>query len=187
MQAATARSTIRQPTSSRRSSDSNPATPAAAGESAAAAEASLLNNGATQQDLVAELERLRKEKIASIYEAEKYKKKISLAIVLAIFGFSVAIGMIIWRHSPLEPTWEEKRQRLIGTPEEESRDCITLFPHVINRTFNVNETGEPLMLTPYIELEKYQEAVEAARVRNVFQTMVSCFYYILKYVLIKKN
>ena len=49
------------------------------------------------QDLTLELDRLRKEKIDSIFEIEKYKKRISLAIVFAIVGFAVAIAMIIWR------------------------------------------------------------------------------------------
>ena len=49
------------------------------------------------QDLTLELDRLRKEKIDSIFELEKYKKRISLAIVFAIVGFAVAITMIIWR------------------------------------------------------------------------------------------
>ena len=49
------------------------------------------------QDLTLELDRLRKEKIASIFEIEKYKKRISLAIFFAIVGFAVAIAMIIWR------------------------------------------------------------------------------------------
>ena len=49
------------------------------------------------QDLTLELDRLRKEKIDSVFEIEKYKKRISIAIVFAIVGFAVAITMIIWR------------------------------------------------------------------------------------------
>ena len=124
------------------------------------------------QDLTLELDRLRKEKIASIYEIERYKKRISLAIVFAMVGFAVAIGMIIWRFSPIEPSWEELRRRLMATPEEENRLCMTVYPKTISKRFNVNETGRPLMLTPYIKSGYFQEAVDAARVNTIFQTMV---------------
>ena len=60
-------------------------------------EAPILNG----QDLTLELDRLRKEKVASIYEIERYKKRISLAIVFAMVGFAVAIAMVIWRFSPI--------------------------------------------------------------------------------------
>ncbi len=46
------------------------------------------------QDLTAELDRLRKDRINTIYEIERYKRKISLAIVFALFGFALAIGII---------------------------------------------------------------------------------------------
>lgn len=124
------------------------------------------------QDLTIELDRLRKEKIAAIFQIEKYKKRISLAIVFALFGFAVAIGMIIWRFSPVEPTWEELRQRLMGTPEEESSMCVTVYPNAISKTFNVSETKRPLMLTPLISNGSLQEAAEAARVTNILQTVV---------------
>ena len=92
--------------SSRRSSAVNAAV-------AASADDGPLLNG---QDLTAELDRLRKEKIATIYEIEKYKKRISFAIFLAILGFSVAVGMIIWKFSPADPSWEELRNRFEKRP-----------------------------------------------------------------------
>ena len=46
------------------------------------------------------------------------------------------------------------------------------WSHSISKKFNVNETGEPLMLTPYIQDGFYQEAVDAAKVNDIFQTMV---------------
>ncbi len=45
------------------------------------------------QDLTAELDRLRKDKINSIYEIERYKRRISFAIVFALFGLALAIGI----------------------------------------------------------------------------------------------
>ena len=60
----------------------------------------------------------------------------------------------------------------MATPEEENRLCMTVYPNSISKTFNVNETGEPLMLTPYIQDGFYQEAVDAAKVNDIFQTMV---------------
>ena len=72
----------------------------------------------------------------------------------------------------------------MATPEEENRLCMTVYPNSISKTFNVNETGEPLMLTPYIQGGFYQEAVDAAKVNDIFQTMVrffSFFFIKIKY------
>ena len=60
----------------------------------------------------------------------------------------------------------------MATPEEENRLCMTVYPNSISKTFNVNETGEPLILTPYIQSGFFQEAVDAARVDTIFQTVV---------------
>ena len=73
---------------------------------------------------------------------------------------------------PIEPSWEELRLRLMATPEEENRLCMTVYPNSISKTFNVNETGPPLMLTSYIKEGYYQEAVDAAKVNAIFQTVV---------------
>ena len=124
------------------------------------------------QDLTNELERLRKERIATIYKIEGYKKRISIAIVFAIFGFALAIAMIVWRFSPIEPTWEEMRSKLMSTPEEDLRLCVTVYPNVQKKSFNVNETREPLILTPFLWEGRYQEAAEATRVDNIFQSEV---------------
>ena len=130
------------------------------------------------QDLTLELERLRKEKISTIYKIEAYKKRISLAIVFALFGFAVAIAMVAWRFSPIEPSWEEMRRTLLNTPEEKPNKCITVYPNVLEKEFNVNETREPLMLTPYLWAEKYQEAAIKARVSSIIQTeVIKCTVY----------
>lgn len=131
--------------------------------------ASPLNGG---QDLTIELDRLRKEKIAAIFEIEKYKKRISFAIVFALFGLAVAIGMIIWRFSPRDPTWEDLRQRLMATPEEESSLCVTVYPDSISKAFNVSQTKQPLLLSPFIKNGSLEEAAQAARVTNILQSMV---------------
>ena len=83
--------------------------------------------------------------------------------------------------SPIEPSWEELRRRLMATPEEENRLCMTVYPNSISKTFNVNETGPPLMLTSYIKEGYYQEAVDAARVKNIFQTVVRLLSHTLAY------
>ena len=80
-----------------------------------------------------------------------------------------------WSLSPIDSTWEELRLRLMATPEEENRLCMTVYPNSISKKFNVNETGEPLMLTPYIQGGFYQDAVDAAKVNDIFQTMVRFF------------
>ena len=54
-----------------------------------------------------------------------------------------------------------------------------MAPNSISKIFNVNETGEPLMLTPYIQDGFYQEAVDAAKVNDIFQTMVRFFSNVL--------
>ena len=126
------------------------------------------------QDLTVELERLRKEKISTIYKIEAYKKRISLAIVFALFGFALAIAMVAWRFSPIEPSWEEMRRTLLATPEEKPKLCTTVYPN-LDKEFNVNETREPLMLTPYLWAEKYQEAAIKARVSSIIQTEVIKF------------
>ena len=124
------------------------------------------------QDLTNELERLRKERIATIYKIEGYKKRISTAIVFALFGFALAIAMIVWRFSPVEPTWEELRAKLMATPEEEPRLCVTVYPNSTFKPFNVNETLEPLILTSYLWEQKYHEAAQKAKVSNIFQSEV---------------
>ena len=120
------------------------------------------------QDLTVELERLRKEKISTIYKIEAYKKRISLAIVFALFGFALAIAMVAWRFSPIEPSWEEMRRTLLATPEEKPKLCTTVYPN-LDKEFNVNETREPLMLTPYLWAEKYQEAAIKALFEETFR------------------
>ena len=96
---------------------------------------------------------------------------------IGIFCAPLLITGVIygWSLSPIESTWEELRRRLMATPEEENRLCMTVYPNSISKTFNVNETGEPLMLTPYIQGGFYQEAVDAAKVNDIFQTMVRFF------------
>ena len=44
-----------------------------------------------------ELDRLRKDKISSLYEIERHKKRVTYAIMFGIFGLVSAICMIIWR------------------------------------------------------------------------------------------
>ena len=105
---------------------------------------------------------------------------------IGVFCARLLIRGIIygWSLSPIESTWEELRRRLMATPEEENRLCMTVYPNSISKTFNVNETGEPLMLTPYIQGGLYQEAVDAAKVNDIFQTMVrffSFFFIKIKY------
>ena len=137
-------------------------------------------NGQATAEISSELDRLRKEKIATIYEIERYKKRISLAIVFALIGFAVGIGMIIWRSQPIEPGWEELRSRLMSTNHEKRGLCTTKYPDSYEKDFNVSETGEPLLLTPFIINGTLREAVQAARVTNIFQTLVSvCQLFLL--------
>ena len=159
IQTALSRSTQRPSAHSRRSSSV---------DQIDVANAPILNG----QDLTIELERLRKEKIATIYKIEGYKKRISLAIVFALFGFAVAIAMVAWRFSPIEPSWEEMRRRLMATPEEQPKLCTTVYPNSLGKEFSVNETREPLMLTPYLWEERYQEAAYDARVSSILQSEV---------------
>ena len=60
----------------------------------------------------------------------------------------------------------------MSTPQEELNLCYTVYPNVQNRTFNISETGKPLLLTPMIKNGQYQEAAKAARVTSIFQTVV---------------
>jgi hypothetical protein len=126
------------------------------------------------QDLSTELDRLRRDKQASVYELRRYKKKISGSIVFAIIGFAVGLGMVIWRYSPVEPTWEQLRESILSTQEEDMRLCVTMYPNSIAKdNFDIEEVGQPLLLTPYIEDGLLDEAAEAARVDNVLQSVVS--------------
>ena len=75
-----------------------------------------------------------------------------------------------WRLPPAEPTFEEMRERVIRTPTEEPRLCVTVFPESIARRFDPAEVGEPLLLTPYVEAGRLEEAAAAARVAHVMQT-----------------
>ncbi len=73
----------------------------------------------------------------------------------------------------MEPSWEELRARILATPEEKPRLCVTLYPNSISKMFEVEKVGKPLILTPLIEGGLHAEAAEAAKVTNVLQSVVS--------------
>ena len=101
------------------------------------------------------------------------KKRISLSIVFAIFGLSLAIGMIIWKFTPMDPSWEELRNRILTTPEENPRKCHSVYPmKSLKKKFSVSEVGIPLNLSPFIKEGRYEEAADAAQVKSIFQSVV---------------
>ena len=109
-------------------------------------------------------------KVGAFHEIERYKRVATYALVFSILSFAVAVLMVAWRFTPDEPTFEEMRERVIRTPTEEPRLCVTVFPESINRTFDPEEVGEPLFLTPYIKAGRLEAAARASRVEHVMQT-----------------
>ena len=100
--------------------------------------------------------------------------------MFAIFGIALSIGMVIWKFSPIEPTWEELKASIIDTSHEKVRVCTFQLPkNINNKTFAVSEVGVPLILSPLIEEGRYEEAAEAARVNSILQSVVSktIFYF----------
>ena len=88
--------------------------------------------------------------------------------------------MVIWKFSPIEPTWEELKASIIDTSHEKVRVCTFQLPkNINNKTFAVSEVGVPLILSPLIEEGRYEEAAEAARVNSILQSVVSkkIFYF----------
>ena len=75
-----------------------------------------------------EIDRLKREKVGAFHEIERYKRVVTYALVFSILSFSVAVLMVAWRFTPDEPTFEEMRERVIRTPTEEPRLCVTVFP-----------------------------------------------------------
>lgn len=88
--------------------------------------------------------------------------------------------MVVWKFSPIEPTWEELKASIIDTSHEKVRVCTFQLPkNINNKTFAVSEVGVPLILSPLIEEGRYEEAAEAARVNSILQSVVSktIFYF----------
>jgi hypothetical protein len=79
------------------------------------------------QDELSELDRLKKEKLKTIYEIERYKKLITYAIVISLLSFLLAVTMVVWRFTMDEPSFEELRRKVIGTPDEAPRLVIYNF------------------------------------------------------------
>ena len=117
-----------------------------------------------------EIDRLKREKVGAFHEIERYKRVVTYALVFSLLSFAAAVLVVAWRLTPAEPTFEEMRERVIRTPTEEPRLCVTVFPESIARRFDPAEVGEPLLLTPYVEAGRLEEAAAAARVAHVMQT-----------------
>ena len=96
-----------------------------------------------------------------------------MAIVFAIFGLTLAISMIIWKFAPIDPTWEELRSKILDTSEEDLDMCMMTYPHKMSGSeFSESEVGIPLQLSPMIKEGLYEEATEASKVTNIFQSVV---------------
>ena len=96
-----------------------------------------------------------------------------MAIVFAIFGLTLAISMIIWKFAPIDPTWEELRSEILDTSEEDLNMCMMTYPHKMSGSeFSESEVGIPLQLSPMIKDGLYEEAAEASKVTNIFQSAV---------------
>ena len=120
-----------------------------------------------------ELDRLRKDKIESIYEIEHHKKRVTYAIMFGIFGIVVAICMVIWKFTALELSYEDLRLKVINTPDEELALCVTVYPKVVSKDFEESEVGKHLVLTDFIDSDEIEQGVELSRVDNVLQSETS--------------
>ena len=84
--------------------------------------------------------------------------------------------MIIWKFTPMDPSWEELRNRILTTPEENPRKCHSVYPmKSLKKNFSVSEVGIPLNLSPLIKEGRYEEAADAAQVKSIFQSVVRLF------------
>ena len=122
---------------------------------------------------VNELEKLKKDKLSAFYEVERYKKLITYAIIFSFFSIFVAIFLVAWRFSMDKPTFQELREKVIRTPSEEPRMCVTVYPNSINKNFSDHDVGEALFLTPYIERGDLEEGAKLATVDHVMQSVKS--------------
>ena len=109
----------------------------------------------TLEELNEQLERVKKDKIRAYNEIERYQKTVTYAIIFSLFSFATAVVMIVWRFTPGEPTFAEMRKKILATPLEEPRLCFTLYPETIDREFDEDIVGTPLMLTPLIEAGQF--------------------------------
>ena len=127
----------------------------------------------TVEALKKEIERYREDKLQSIEDIDNHKKKVTLAIVLAIFCFCFAISMVVWKFSEQKPNYSEQRHKLLTTPYERPRICQTLYPKLYSKTFDPSVVGESLYLTDYLDESKREEGANKARVDNVLQSEIS--------------
>ena len=81
--------------------------------------------------------------------------------------------MIIWKFAPIEPTWEELRNKILDTSEENLNMFMMTYPQKMSGSeFSESEVGLPLQLSPMIKEGLYEEATEASKVTNIFQSVV---------------
>ena len=123
-----------------------------------------------------EIDRMRNDKIKSIEEIEYHKKRVSYAIVLALFSFVFAIGMVAWKFVEHKPTYDELRQKIINTPNEKPSICQSVYPSIYSKTFDSSVVGEPLILTDYLKddnLNLIAEGARKAKVDDVLQSEIS--------------
>jgi hypothetical protein len=108
------------------------------------------------------------------FRIECYKRKVTCAIIAALFGILIAIGVVVWKFSSVEPTYDELRAKILSTSRESPRLCVTLYPNSIKKDFEGSpEVGQPLTLTPYVESGDYATAAEHASVKTVLQSETS--------------
>ena len=82
-----------------------------------------------------------------------------------MFGIVLAVGVVVWKFSDVEPTYDEMRAKILSTSRELPRLCVTLYPNSIKKDFEpYPEVGKPLTLTPYIENGEFEKAAEHAAV-----------------------
>ena len=100
------------------------------------------------------------------HRIESYKRKVTYAVVAALFGVAVAVGVVIWKLSDAEPSYEEMRAKILSTSRESPRLCVTLYPNSIKKDFEgLPEVGTPLTLTPYVESGEFEKAAAYSSVK----------------------
>ncbi|QQP54890.1 putative serine carboxypeptidase CPVL [Caligus rogercresseyi] len=80
-----------------------------------------------------ELEKLRRERISSLFLIERYKLYITYAVVFGLSGIVFAVCMGAWKIMEREPSLREMRSRMLETPEEGPRICSSAYPSLHER------------------------------------------------------
>nr|ACO14760.1 Probable serine carboxypeptidase CPVL precursor [Caligus clemensi] len=135
-------------------------------------------SGIEQSGSREELEKLRRERISSLFLIERYRLYITYAVIFGLFGIAFAVCMGAWKIMEKDPSLGDLRDRLLQTPREGPRICSSAYPNLTPREKSIEDVGERAHLTPLIDQGLLSEARDKSLVTSIMQTEVSYSGYL---------